>query len=516
MLTDRIPQRLYGSVTCAISILVCSILLFVGDFGDWLVIHMAILAPIMAALSYGDSFNAVLLKCVQNLAGVLIGGFLTMLWLVILRSCSLMIAMTPSYNQFVGVAVSAPWLLAFHLLTPRSAVSLSSLTLIFLTLVIYCGDNDYPDASPLKAILSGSVGSIVPVGVALLVHAVTHSGHTTGSSTAPFESGLWRFWDALVDEIIAPGNGIQLDRLRDECMMGMTHNTERSPQQGRRENQSLRCIESLTAIHALVKGRPCSLSGAFCRHLMELKSSRRSEGAVDSLVLMSSELSSSNDPTRTASVRMTTLARLVSKLFGRIRRLESTIAVQNSQSWFNLVSFGAFRKPTCSWPSKSALIDAFRFTAVLIGLAELLVYWDARDSTVDTYALWAMVPALLLAERVEYLGQAVREGAWFTLAAFLGSGLGIVSLLLNDTRRSSYVAEFVIALIFGFTLQVKVPTTRAGIIFVVSWMICVLGNLGLDSPTSSPSTGSLNLLWRIALYRTASLAFPCSLWHCHS
>ena len=475
-------------------------MVFVGLFVNWFNVRMAVLAPLVACLCYGHSYRDVMKNSVRNFMGVGLGGFLCILWLLILRSCARSITGGDSYNQYIAMVAALPWLAVFHLFSPRSLISVPALSLIFTTLTMYCGDNDAPDASPLRAISAGCLGALASGGVGYFVHFVLFDRARTTPAFSIAETKLWAFWDALLEELIACGG--EVDRTRSECLEALGGSyIPRSIQEALTD-----CFSSLSAMHAVVRStvRSSPLPGELCTSILELKSSRlRQTGSLsqsaDRLCALAHSLAESG--TRSvASLRVLAVTDVLKSFLGSIDRLR--LVSLKSDSGISLNRYlTSIKFPRFSW---LGLCQAVRFSVVLVGLCELLIFWDANDDTVDTYALWALIPALLFADRVQYVGQAIMDGASYTLSALLGSGIGALCLLLNSGDRTSYLAEYLLVIIFGLWIQKK-SDTDVGTIFILSWIICVLGNLGLD-PTETESHG-LNILWRVALYRMAITCF---------
>jgi hypothetical protein len=503
----KLPEILYGPVSTAISIGLSSLFLFIFVVVNWFNVRMAVLAPIVSCLCYASSRNQITEKAVRHFFGILVGGIFCVIWLLILRGVSYAIDGSKDYNQYIAVACAAPWLLFFHMLLPRRLVSLSTTTLIFLTMTMYCGDDEAPDAFPLRAILSGCCGAMIPIGVAYLLDKFLMNHTRINPELTLVESKFWAYWDAILDEAFLPGSLADLDKRKINCLNALSQDHV-STLVG---EKLLKCFSALSSLHSVVSNRSRSgiLPGEICTALTELSSRRISSeprlvNNIDKLETTMKEAIDSG-PRSIQTIKVFLLVGLMRDFLSTLEdaRGTSTDRPQFSIKQYVKVSFKGIKF------DGQAILNALRFTVVMVGLGELLVYWDARDETVDTYALWAFVPALLVAEQIEYVGQAVREGFLYTLGAIAGSALGIVSLLANAGARPSFIAEYILVGMLGFSVQtVKRNWGDTGLIVIIAWIICVLGNFGLDpGEYDDSSSAGLNILWRVALYRAAITCF---------
>lgn len=505
----NVSERIFGPVVCGISVLAASIMVFTVVIADWFVVHMAILAPILSCLCYSDSFRELFAKTVRNTIGVCLGGFLSKLWIFIIRMVAYASTNSYNYNQYLAVAVSLPWVFAFHLLLPRRLVSATTTILVFLTLVMYSGYQDAPDAYPLRAVLSGCVGGMISLLVGYCVSRFFMKATVWPRKTECVHFSLSAYWDALIDDAISPGSACEVGKLKQDCLAAICVMNE--------EDQSVtlaavRCFEILSALDWLLQSKgfvDCGrINAEGCARLIEMKSrnlfSHKTEvgiSAAQSLVKASE-----------GNIRLQAISPIMLEFAKRAIRFVSECDKSASlRRDTDLVLSSIFPVKWTPQVDKNALLKATRFSLAIIGLSQLLVFWDATDTSVDTYALWAFVPALLVTERIEYIGEAIVMGAWYLLSAFLGSGLGVISLLLSQAGRQSFLGEFIIILLIGLTVQSRRNQYGdSGLVFIFSWIICVLGNLGLDPssdfvPPSGPN--ALNILWRIALYRSAITCF---------
>jgi hypothetical protein len=506
----KLQERLYGPVCAAVSIGICSLLLFVTVIVQWFNVRMAVLAPIVASLCYASSLFEIVERSVRNFWGIIIGGGVCVVWLVILRGVSNLITGSRDYNPYIAVAVALPWLIGFFVLLPRRVTSISTTTLMFLTMTMYCGDSEAPDAFPLRAILSGSCGALIPIAVAFIIDKSLMSYTRRKPHLTYMETKLWFYWDLILDEAIVPGIATDLYEQRSACLLAAS-----SLQVPRNMGQRvLDCISALSCLHSIVscKRSSCFVSGESSKALMELRSRKLGSKSQlgDSLEVLDSLSRESIDsgPRTVSNLRVFLMLepmRLFLQSLQELRRLSSEpTKLKMVDSFRDLL-----RLPKISWV---LLAEALRFSAIMVGLGELLVYWDAQDDTVDTYALWAFAPALLLAERVTCVGQAIRDGFAYTLGVLTGSVLGILALLVNAGARPSFIAEYILVGLLGLSIQVLRPSWGdTGLVIIVAWIICVLGNLGFDPSDSASSdtdtTGGLNILWRVALYRSAITSF---------
>ena len=506
----KLPEVLYGPVCTTLSIGLSSLLLFVAVFVDWFNVRMAVLAPIVSCLCYASSLSSIVAKSTRMFSGILVGGVFCVIWLLILRGVSAAVTGTKDYDQYIAVACATPWLIGFHMLLPRRIVSLSTATLIFLTMTMYCGDDEAPDAFPLRAILCGCCGGLIPIGVAYLVDRFSMN-HTRDYPELTYaESLLWRYWDLLLEEAVIPGSLPELEARRSAFVNGLS-SKHITPKIG---ESFMRAFSALSSIHSVLSNRSRQgfLPGEICSALTELSSRRisskpRLRYSIDKLQALTTE-SIDSGPRSILTLKVYLITGLMQDFLMAIDSVREEAPI-NSKWSLKTYCKDSFKSVRLSWVS---FLHAMRFTCIMVGLSELLVFWDARDETVDTYALWAFVPTLLLAEQVMFVGQAVRQGLLYTLGAIVGSALGVVSLLANSGNRTSFIAEFILVGILGFTIQVRKPNwADTGIVLIVSWIICVLGNFGLDPAEnnggSDASGGGLNILWRVALYRSAITCF---------
>lgn len=505
-----LPEGLYGPVCTVVSIAICSLLVFVIAVVQWFNVRMAILAPIVASLCYGSSISAIQQRCSRNLFGTLIGGGMCLLWLVILRACAQAISGTRDYDQYIAVACTLPWLLMFFTVFPREVVSLSTTCLLFLTLTMYCGDYESPDAFPLRAMLAGACGAIVSFAVALIFDRIGMKRVRENPEGNLAESALWEYWDLLLQDSVVGFSSKEAESRKVDCMEALS-----LPHIPKSIGEKLVAgFGNLCALHSLISIRSRNdgfFPGQVCACLNELQS-RRMKGsktpaaALDKLAALANEAVDKGSRS-TSTIRLVAMIPAMRAFIGNIDSGREISQRETESTFWNDLK-ESIKVQKVSWLQ---IYDGLRFAAVMVSLSMLLVFWDARDDTVDTYALWAFVPALLLAERVIYVGQAIVDGLRYTLSAFLGSGLGVLALLMNDGRRVSYLAEFSITVIIGLAIQARKPKWGdTGIVLIVAWMICVLGNYGLDpleSGGSASDSGGLNTLWRCALYRSAITCF---------
>jgi hypothetical protein len=499
----------------AISVNVTSILLFAAVLADWFVVHMAVLGPIIACLCYGSSFSQILGKSVRNITGICIGGFFCKLWLLIIRLCSEGVTGSQDYNQYAAVAISAPWILGFYLFLPRNLGSLSATTLIFMTLVIYCGDDAHPDAFPLRAILAGSVGGLVPIVVALLTYSINAKTRSDSIVESRLIAKLWAIWDQLLDQLMLPDSRAVFHDPPVAYLESLS---------GAERARLTKCIAILQALRSLLTVKDSygldektgsSVPGTILSYLLQLKSDRiRSQQPIDLdisrklSVAVCDELDCQHS---TDIMRIVAASELAPKFLNLMNEIRETADPWTAETPTLKSSIRSAFPAEISLPTLNldSLLSASRFCCVMIGLGEILVFWDATDVSVDTYALWAFVPALLFSERIQFMGQAILDGARYLLASLLGGGIGLLCLLLGEAGRTSLLTGFMLMQVIGFYVQASRPKWGdAGIIFIIAWIVCVLGNLGLDPENANQSDGSgLNILWRIALYRTAITCF---------
>jgi hypothetical protein len=377
-------------------------------------------------------------------------------------------------------------------------------------MTMYCGDNEAPDAFPLRAILAGVIGAVVPLGVAVAVDKLLMK-HTRESPELTFvESRLWGYWDLILEEAVLSGSTSDLDTQRSICMKALDA-PEVPSKVGK---QLLDCLSTLCSLQSLVCGKDRSgfVPGEICSSLMELRSRRISvkTNFSSSLDKLKSQTRDAMDtgPRSVSALRVYLMVPLIESFLQSVSEARK-ISSEKPEFSLKIYIVNSFKFLRFSW---TKLAEAIRFSLVMVALGELLVYWDATDETVDTYALWAFVPTLLLAERVECVGQAIREGLIYTLSGLVGSGLGILCLLLNGGGHSSFIAELALIGVLGLAIQASKPRWGdAGLVVIVSWMICVLGNFGLDpsddASNNNDTVGGLNILWRVALYRSAITCF---------
>ena len=504
----KLRPSLYGPVCSVASIAIACVLMFVTSIVDWFNVRMAVLAPIIATLCYGPSMQVIMERSTRNLCGILIGGVSCILWLLIIRACSYAIDGTRNYNQFIAVACSLPWLVSFHALLPRKVVSVSTTCLMFLTLTAYCGDSAAPDAFPLRAVLAGSVGALVSMGVGSLFHFIfIKSGENVPVLSQP-EKDLWSLWDFVIHDAVLGQTSRDTDAVKQACMHRIL-SVEAPDEIGK---ALMGGFSKLCAMKSLTSFRGSSqecLPGEICTGLAELHS-RRLCGkklltpCLDRLDALVADTVDSGSKS-VAPIRILSMLSLMRGFLKDIEQMRTFSQAKPAWTlWSYLKASFKFKRPT--WRS---LAEALRFAVVMVALGELLVYWDARDETVDTYALWAFVPTLLLAERVVYVGQGIVDGALYIIASLLGSGFGVLALLMNGGGRTSYIAEFTVIVVVGLAIQSWKPKWGdAGLVFIVAWMICVLGNYGLDpSEATTDDANGLNSLWRCALYRSAITCF---------
>jgi hypothetical protein len=317
---------------------------------------------------------------------------------------------------------------------------------------------------------------------------------------------LWNLWDFVIHDAILGETSRDTETVKQACMHRIL-SVEVFDDVGKALTGS---FSKLCAIKSLTSFRGSSqewLPGEICIGLSELHS-RRLCGkdlltpCLDRLDVLVADTIDSG-PNSLASIRILSMLSLMRGFLKDIEDLR--MAKPTWTLWSYLKASLKFKRPT--WGS---LAEALRFAIVMVALGEMLVYWDARDETVDTYALWAFVPTLLLAERVVYVGQGIVDGALYIIASLLGSGFGVLALVMNGGGRTSYIAEFTVIVVVGLAIQSGKPKWGdAGLVFIVAWMICVLGNYGLDpsESTADDDAYGLNSLWRCALYRSTITCF---------
>ena len=503
----------YGIITGTFAILISAVIVLVPSAAGWFDVHMAVLAPIVSCLCYGNSLEKVVGKSCRNAFSVIFGGLLSLVWVIILRVGSRGVSDTQDYNQYYAVALSFPWLLVFYLFSPKLVIEVHTLTLIFMTITMYSGDAGPPDASPLLAILSGLIGCFVSIVVSMLTCSIGRSkklAQLASFSSAPFDFAILTYFDRLVDAYIT-GSSESLDSVRADCLVQIAK-VDTIGIYGNVVVHMNKSFELLCAIHSLLRMHSAPIPGEICAQLVSLKSATNnlpsflSSATDESLEQLSFQLVYS-----TPSLML--LPQLIKQFVLALNRYESSLHILMVQTEFtpkNLLNCLSRNRDRWSWIDGRRWADAFRFALVIVALSAILVLWDARDETVDTYALWSLLPALLLAGIITSIGQAIVDGARYLLSVFLGSGVGALCLLMNGSGRLGYIVEFALAIVVGLYGQEKIPND-CGIVFVVSWIVCVMGNMSLDpdeTNTVDPEDASgLNLLWRIALYRMAITCF---------
>ena len=411
-----------------------------------------------------------------------------MIWLLILRGFSLLIEDTMDYNQYMGVASSFPWLVAFFLFTHRSHVSLPLSLLLFMSLVVYCGDNTRPDASPLRAILAGSLGVFISISVALAFRSL----ETSSLGKGPLLTDLWDYFDSLIDESHLAGTSDFLERKREKCFQSISVLSGCSAV----TLMIMECFESLQGLEVMVRSHvskenliPFELKSRYISEAADLERSARS--------IMTSKEGNYKE--------------MIYRFFLAVEKLRlyepETLRFSQKVKWY--VSPVNFFKG--SWKiSRVELLESVRFSLVLVGLCELLIFWDANDTSVDTYAIWGFLPALMLLDReVTCMGQGILDGARYFFFAFLGSLLGLITLLMNSGAQYACISQVILVVGSGMYLQksrFRNKVGDCGLVLIIAWMQCVLGNFGKD-PFIDANDNGMNSLWRVALYRMAIVSF---------
>lgn len=184
-------------------------MVFTVVIADRFVVHMAFLSPILSCLRYSDSFRELFAKTVQNTIGVCLGGLLCKLWIFIIRIVAYASTNSYNYNQYLAVAVSMPWVFAFHLLLPRRLVSATTTILVFQTLFMYSGYHDAPNTYPLRAVLPGCVGGMISMLVGYCVSRFFMQATFWPRKARSVHFSLSSTWDALIDEAISPGSACE-------------------------------------------------------------------------------------------------------------------------------------------------------------------------------------------------------------------------------------------------------------------------------------------------------------------
>ena len=494
----------FGTVCCVISVLLCSSLIVVPAFADWFDVHLAVLAPLVACLCYGASLSTLLDQCFKNLAGVLIGGTASLLWILVLRIIAKTSNGSLDYNQYIAVFTFLPWLTAFHYLIPRSHVSFPFVPLLFTTLVMYCDENDYPESAPFRAMLAGILGALISglVGVAV---DYAPSGGTLGGScnSKDLEEEMWMYYDVLLDEVVSEGPTEILETRRNRCLCSLDRYSKEC-RTDKRLTILTECFEALLAVEVILRRVKSAepIPSEKSQMLVELKSDRLASCA-DSFRHTCMQLEKRNG-SDVEPLRYTAFLEFV-PLF--LKGMDSSTRQQRPNLLTHLSTrVEPYVKAIKCWSitySRTRLIESLRFSIVFSGLSAMLTYWDARDSTVDTYAMWAFLPGLILADRVTSMGQAIVEGSRIFAESLIGSGIGFACLLIDSGVRVSSLFELLIVLLLGLTIRSY--SHYPGLILILSWIQCMLGNAGSDP--SHNNGEDLNTLWRVGLYRMAIISF---------
>ena len=503
-----IASNVFFSVSTSIlSVLLCTVILVVRDAETWFNVHMAVLAPIIACLCYGDSLIKIFRMAIVNITGVICGGLLGFLWIVILRIVSDSISGSLSYNAYYATLLSIPWLILFKSSAPTKIVSQTCLTLVFLSITMYSGDFDSPDAFPLRAILAGVIGCLIPciIGslLAVILNKIDHKDRLIGFDPAPYETSLSSYFDAIIDELIRPSPTRSLiDSKKDQCLRSIYLETSSVKIITLPVREAMfACFSDILVLDEISRVGPPQLSHELLSELISLKSSHRTPLLA---------------PSESVKIAFPHITSYFSH-FAEYIVIRETMKVANFTSFFCafvaeyelndspllLPIWTAIRDPKSR---THALVDLVRFSCVFAALGLLLVLWDARDQTVDTYALWSFLPAFILYTRIDSVGSALVDGGTHLAATIVGGGLGLFCLLLNDsTNPMSSLTEFTITLLLGFVAEHHISPRygQLGVVFTVTWIECVLGNLGHDP---SESSDNLNSIWRVALYR---MIIPC-------
>jgi hypothetical protein len=445
----------FAIVSGIISVLLSSLLAAVPQLASGFDVHMAVLAPIVACICISDSFHGTVRKCLTNFIGILCGGLVSLLWIFIFHAVSNRLSNPTTYNEYYLVLLTSPWLFSFFVFLPRRYVSVSCAVMVLTTDVVYSGDGGTAVVSPLFSILSGFIGCLISVLVGSVLAIIFRSKSTRFASfeSREFRTALLSYWDSLVDGLVAPEGFIETAHLRRECIPLLVDKFTTIADPNALECFRIACIlEEWVLYRKSIRIGPNS-------DMMALKSNRWSDALP------------SNIPTEIESVYRDFQISL-SRLSGVTRRplFGPSIIQARPPIW------------TC-----------VRDTVILTGLSLLLVLWDARDTSVNTYAIWALVPAIIISQ--ERLPSVVGFACVF--GALLGGLVATACLLVNGEDRLGYIAELVLVLMLGVGADVHFAriVDPMGKIFIISWIATLMGNLGVDK-VGDPD------LWRVGLYRT--------------
>ena len=465
-------------VISVVSPILASLMVFIDPVASWYLIQLACLAPIVSWMCVSHSCAATLLQCFLLLIGGVGGVLVGWLWLFI-QVAFFERAADGHHNHYLGVVLNFVWVALLTLpIVPRDFSRAQALAILCLyTLTIYGGGNANGDnyGNPAKAGLSVVIGCVSTAMVTCLVwfFLSRDQSHQADDTRIKFRN----YFSLCIDACQLIGGTLPVQELADSKSKVKSQLCDfLASQPPVLKTHAVVAADSVMALHALlVNSRDCQpFTPEISRSLMNMK-------------LFNDETSTSGfeveDPRTLAILRCAFLAA------NKIKRFESAIALHGEKTSL-LSEISRFidspRIPEVDWRS------CIRSTLLLTVLGIFVVAWDDHSEDVEAYAIWALLPALLLMTKFKTVGAMLLHGSRAFLSCLIGCGLGVISASINGNQSMAYLSQLSFLLLVSSVAIFRFNLTGAFFI-PICWVICSLAEWN--------STADLKDLWLDAIFR---------------
>ena len=470
-------------VTAIVSPIIASLVVFIDPVADWYLIQLACLAPIVSWLCVSHSCAETLLQCLLLLVGGVGGVLLGWFWLFIQVSFFEHSA-DGHHNHYLGVVLNFVWVALLTL--PRIPMQFSraqALAILCLyTLTIYGGGdaNGETYGNPAKAGLSVLIGCASTALVTSLVwlSLARDQSHTVDVMRIRLRESL----NLCLDAIQLIGSPLPVEKLNDaKADLYANIHEFLTFQPVVLQSHATTAADTLTALSSIILTcKDCApISLEISRSLVNF----RLTSNVNYLADLSEEIESA-DFKISAALRWAVFAAT------KIKRFEMAVAL-HSQKTPLMSEISRFRIlpiiPEVDWRF------SIKSTLLLTVLGVFIVAWDDHSSAVEAYAIWGLLPALLLMCRKKTVGSMLLRGASSFLSCLVGCGLGVVSASMNGSQSIAYLSQLALVLLVSSVCVFKLHYGAVSYV-PICWVICGLAEW-------NDSTAGVKDLWLNAIFR---------------
>ncbi|EEQ98309.1 hypothetical protein Pmar_PMAR013655 [Perkinsus marinus ATCC 50983] len=503
-----------------ISTILLSVFSFVPPVARWFGPDIAALALMTVVLAAGDCLCNAGKNSMKVINASMISLFLVAMWTLAIRA--VFDAVSAEYNSYIGSVWALPLMVlhafAYTVKPINEVYSVPLGALMVCTVPIYGGMTSiYSEIG--RCMLASIAASVVTFGVTCMLSLIRcRSSRLCGSSKmslAEADSALLTYFHTLCNTLMSPSEvqeDYDLARAASAvCQKTLYQAWKQADDEGalRVTHLQAACFGNLVTlaqtIHPPRSGKPLSFPAA-CGGLVTASFMLKftsvvatvSENSLPSEELLTDLIQSSMSAHITQGYKSSAADAfaLQAAVIEMARFVRAMRRVRMATTQYVASTMGSFKVMI------KMLARYFTMRIAMMMLVSTLLYtvWEGRDDAIDAYALWGLLPGLMILQLLPKGGaiRAVYCVAPLFAWTLLGSALGLASAESNRGSISAYATQMVLlAAIASYLHRGSLKKVSGPILAYLSWLVVAVANRNDDEGRDSLA------IWHVALYRIA-------------